>query len=178
MKNDINLLHSKTKSPLNSLANKVDILRTIAVFLLFLVAFLSVTFFFLVLVSPLPSLRREENAKRLALRSLYGKITDLYILNDRMKGVSEVLDKRVNYDAIVGGILDNVPSGVTVDALKSIDTDILLDASSTSLLSLQTYVDALVKENTDKKLFSTITQSAFSITPNSNKAQVHIVFTL
>ena len=95
-----------------------------------------------------------------------------------MKGVSEVLDKRVNYDAIVGGILDNVPSGVTVDALKSIDTDILLDASSTSLLSLQTYVDALVKENTDKKLFSTITQSAFSITPNSNKAQVHIVFTL
>jgi hypothetical protein len=175
MKNEINLLHTKTKSPLSSLANKVDLLRTIAIFLLFLVAILSVSFFFLVLVSPLPALRIKENAKRLELRSLYSKISDLYVINDRVKGVSDIFDKRVNFDDILTLLLNKLPSGLSVDAIRSSDSEVTVDVSSLSLLTLQEYMADLVKNNQSTKNFSSITQSSLSISPNNDKVSVHLI---
>lgn len=174
MKNEINLLNTKTKSPLSALASKIDILRTIAVFLLFLVAFLSVTFFFLVLVSPLPALRREENAKRLALRSLYGKITDLYIINDRVDTISEVLGKRTDFGGIIHEISSDLPSGVAIDSMNSVNKKILFNVSSTSLQNLQIYLDRFVESNQTSKKFKSITQSDLSVSAKNNKVQVQI----
>lgn len=177
MKNEINLLHTKAKSPLGSLASKVNILRTIAVFLLFLVSLLSVAFFFLVLVSPLPSLRREENAKKASLRTLYGKITNLYIINDRTSAFTSVITNRGNIDTVISVLLDNLPAEVTVQALKISEKEIFIDISSNSLIAIQSYIDALVQTNTEKKTFSSILQSDLTVSQTGGGIKVHIAFT-
>ena len=168
MNNGINLAINK-KSPGNSLVNQLRILRFVAMGILGAVAVASMVLFFLIAVSPLPGLKKQENASLFQITQLHPKIAKYLLINERITSITELLHDRNAKSKSLQLIEDQIPSDTSVDSMKIDDKGLTVDASSTSLATINTFIANVIDQTgTDKSFSSVLLDSLAYDTKNQN----------
>ncbi len=157
MNKSINLSIQEHEDP--RLKKRIRLLRLTSLSILSLVVLSAVALFFMILASPLPELRQQENAAATRLRGLSERSTKVYLIRERLGGITTILEERPVLDRLLTRIQGQLPEGVIIDSLRTDASSITITVSSPSLLSLNAFIDALIRLKEDVQLFSSITLS-------------------
>lgn len=168
MNEDINLVPGKRKIALEQ-KKLVARLRLFSIILLALTVFSSVLLFFLKLQSTLPSLQREKNMLLTNLTLLSQKSAKLLLMKNRLNEVAIIEKKRQRLDELIGSVLEGVPVGVSLGSLNIDKKTVLITASSSSLSSVNIFLDRLVDKVVKGKIFSKITLDGLSVDSKANR---------
>lgn len=153
---DINLLSGQKEKLLES-KRAVKLFRIISVGCLLFVLVLSVGIFFIKTSSPLSSLQNQEKMFLSEFDSSKQKVAKLYVLSDRLKNIDGILSKRSNFDKTIDALIKQSPEGLQIDSLSLSKKTVLMTIYSSSLNSINTFIDNLMVLTRDKKLFKKIT---------------------
>lgn len=164
MSNDINLLHAKKKSVLSDLNTKLRILRFGALGLLSLVVLLSMALFFLVLASPLESLKEEESELLTSLSVHQEQVARHTLLTSRLRDIQVITNKRMNIQGTIQLFRAVAPEDVTIQTVEIEENIVRIQATSLSLESLQTYVSSLSSYITEAKVIDLLKVNSILLT--------------
>lgn len=155
MNSNINLLQQKDDQLIKK-QKRLKILKLAAGISLAIVAFFSIIIFILSTQFSVSSIKKEQNSVINSISSLKEKAARIILVNDRIKGTSEILSKRRNYSNLIQTVLKSVPSE-TKTASLDINKDILnMTVSSNSLLSINTYLEEMIKLSQEGKLIKSL----------------------
>lgn len=174
MNNGINLLDYKNKAEVKKSYPHSKLLRMIAVGLLFVVSSLSVIFFILITLSPLPELNRQYKNAVFNLSHSISDIIRLGVINDRTDSIKKIVDSRQHYDQIMDVLQSKLPSGVAFESLSIDGKNITFSVTSNSLLRIDDFLTALIKNNDGSIRFSDITLTKLSSDANNNAFSVDL----
>lgn len=156
MNNEINLLYSKKQIQLSKLTTKVRILRLIAVGLLFIICSISLIFFLLIIASPLPSLRKEEQRLAETLSSTHEKILKQTLLSMRLTDIHSIITKRSIYGDALTLIRQDLSPSMVIMSFSVQKKEISLTVTAENLSDLETYFEKLKNYVTAKKMFKRV----------------------
>jgi len=74
------------------------------------------------------------------------------MVNDRIKGITEILNKRKDYSIVSNSLLGLIPQGVVVKAFSLDKDNVKMSVSSSSLASINTFLNALITFSSQKKV--------------------------
>jgi Tfp pilus assembly protein PilN len=157
MNNTINLLIPEKHNP--ELIKRIKILRVISLSFLFIVVLVAISVFFLVLSSPLPKLRKEESAAVQQLSLLRSKSGKLFLLRERLSRIDNIVNKRQDFNHMIGKIQTTLPADVTIEHLKMNDGLLSVTVNSPSLLPINTFIANMTTLKSEDTLFSSLTLS-------------------
>ncbi len=163
MSKGINLLINKkqrTISPL--LFDRLRLTRLFAIGLLFLIGSVAIILFLLISISPLPGLRKQEAYTLTNIAAYHLNIGELILTHDRLKNISDVIEKRTYYDKKINVIENNLPEGITIKTLKMADKTIFIEGTSNSLESINTFFDNLLVSTGRNKEFTSVDMLSLS----------------
>lgn len=162
MNEDINLVPGKRKIALEQ--KKIVVrLRLFSIILLVIIVFSSITLFLLKLQSPLPSLQREKNTLLTNLSLLSQKSAKLLLMKNRLKEIAIIEKKRQRLDELIGSVLEGVPADVSLSSLNIDKESVSITAASSSLSSINIFLDRLVDKVVKGKNFNKITLDSLSL---------------
>lgn len=176
MNKSINLLIPEKHDTL--LAKRISLLRTLSLSVLVFIVIAAVTLFFLILSSSLPDLRQQEAATSQKLRGLQSISQKYFIVRERLGVISTILQERTDFEQYITTIQENLPSGVTITEIRSKDNSLAITASSSSLLSLNAFIEAMYQLKRESKLFSAITLSQLTFSEDQGNYAVTISSTM
>ena len=168
MNKGINLLGKRIQTPITKAAEQLRTLRVIAISLLFVISASSIVLFLLIALSPLPSLQKREQNVIKTLSVQHQDMAKLEVTKERLKIISAIIDKRNNFSSSLEKIIDKMPSGLNVTAIKMKNKDISITVAGSSLSSLENFIDNLTKASDEKKDFSKITLKEIESFPSQN----------
>lgn len=154
MSNGINLLDYKDKVERKKESRNIKILRISAIAFLFLVSALSITFFMLIALSPLPDLERRQNLASSTLSQSINDIIRLKLVKERAAGVTKIIENRKSYNIFIDYLREKVPSGVSVKSLSVSQGGINLILESSSLALLDEFFESLTENDESGITFS------------------------
>jgi Tfp pilus assembly protein PilN len=157
MNEGINLLEPNKNSSPVGFVRHIQKMRIFVISLLFLVSVFSVILFILVTLSPLPALQRQEEELQQNLLQSKSDITKLALLNERTTAIQSVLNKRASLDQTIGLIEDKLPQDTTFTAIQGDNKSMTITVESTSLQSLDTFMNGIVGYIAARKAFTKIT---------------------
>lgn len=166
--NDINLLPEKQASS-GKTRRILRIFKGASIIFLGLLTLCAFVVFILKLQSPLPALKNEENALVTELDKSKEKTAKFFLLHNRLQNVQEILAKREDYSANMSEIFKRMPEGIFVDSLSITKSEILFTVSSSSLFSLDTFINDLVDATINKEIFQKITLKSLSLNQKTGK---------
>ena len=167
MSNEINLLYSKKQAGSVKLLVKVRLLRLIAVGLLFTVAAISTVVFLLVLASPLPKLKEEENVLLESLSGDHTKIIRQVLINSRVRDISLIMKERSKTDEDIATLRELFPPGFLVKDFAVEKELITLSAEASTLEAIDSYSQSLLTLVEEKKLIKDVTIDSFAYNPGT-----------
>lgn len=169
---EINLLQRK-KDDLAKSQKIIQILRTTSIIILFLTSLSSVALFILNSQSPIPSLKEEEKKILKQFSTVDGKIAKILIVQDRIGTVNTIINsrKKENQDNyhLIELIMQKVPQGVNINSLSFDKEQINLSVSTSSLNSVDTFLENLTKLVNGKRDFKKAVLKGLSFNGNANK---------
>lgn len=168
MSSGINLLGHKEQTPISPFANRMRLLRGIAVAFLFIVSVSSMILSILIAVSPLPQLQKQEEASLATMGQFHPDIAKLALVNDRANNISQLLASRSNFDQIIELVKNQMPQGIAITSLTMSKNAIALTVSSASLNQLDVFMNNLVRVSQGQKNFSKVTMTDLSIDEEKN----------
>lgn len=142
-------------------SRKLKILRTVAVWLLFGISGASIALFLFIALSPLPSVQQEEQNVLATLAKYHPDIAKFLFVNDRIKGSQMILAKRSNYDQILDKIKKKMPEDSSITGITMNSDEIAVTVTSSSLASLDTFLNNLIAATEAKEDFSKVTMTRF-----------------
>lgn len=151
MNKNINFLTIKNRKTAKK-KKGLKAVRVIAVFSLVAVVFLSVLIYILNQRIYPKSLKLEHDSLLKKITVLHDKEAKHAILANRIENVSELLNKRVDYSKHINKFSETIPKDITVDAFKIDQKAILLTISSSSLRSIDEFINALINLGKDKEI--------------------------
>lgn len=137
MNNEINLLYSKKQLRLYKLTTRVQVLRFIALGLLFFICGLSIVFFLFVIASPLTSLKQEEKALIQTLSGSKEKIVQHTLLITRLTEVEAITKKRSQYDTVLKTVRSVLPGEAEIGEFTAEKKNAQISVSSSSLEDIE-----------------------------------------
>ncbi len=141
---------------------------------LFLVGLSSIIAFFLSKQFSLASLQEQQKQIQQRIYPLRKKEAKLFIVNNRLKGISDILKTRSNYYATSNGILQKVVSDVSLVRLTLDSKKVSLTASSQSLLSVNNFIDALTGMAKQKEIISSLILGSISLNEKTSQYSVSL----
>jgi Tfp pilus assembly protein PilN len=156
MSSEINLLYSKKERRKYKLSSQVRYLRFGALGFLFLVTLVSMTFFLLVVASPLTSLKQQELQQNQLLTQSEEKIRKQTLLALRMNDISTIVAKRSQFDQILNELIQKLPNGVIIKEFTAEKKQISLSVQSSNSKDIETYMGSLGTMVATKKYFSRV----------------------
>ncbi|RJQ24929.1 hypothetical protein C4577_06680, partial [Candidatus Parcubacteria bacterium] len=117
MNSNINLLQQKDDQLIKK-RKRVKILKLAAGISLSLVALFSIIIFILNMQLSVTSIKSEQNSIINSISTLKDKAAKIILVNDRIKGISEILKQRKNYSNLIETVLASVPSGAKITSLE------------------------------------------------------------
>ena len=157
MNEGINLLAPNGKNATVSAVKHMDWMRVVAGSLLFLVSASSVILFIMVALSPLPALLKQEQSLRSTLSASDAQIVKLGLVNERTVAISTILKQRVSLDQTISLIESKLEKNVQIIAIRADHNTITVTLESSSLTSLDTFLNGMISYVQEKKGFSQIT---------------------
>ncbi len=166
MKNEINFLPKQLVRQ-DNLSKSVKWLRILALFFVFIVPVVSIIFFLLTFFSPLTQYQNTEKNLIASSQGLSNKIAKMQFIIDRTRNATKFIAQRNVYDKIIQSIYAQTTSDVNIISLSIKDNNIIIQAGSSSLLSLQDF-EANLKNITVVHLTNFKTTSLSNAGTNGN----------
>lgn len=151
MNNDINLI-SGDLGVSSRATRKLERVKLIATVAVVGVGLLSILLFLLNRVFSPQSIIKQQNEVIASIATLADKQAKLIVLNQRVNDISAIFKKRTNYDLVLSAILADSPTNVSITSLSVDKAKISSIVSSSSLISLNDFIDSL-KGMVEKKQF-------------------------
>jgi Tfp pilus assembly protein PilO len=162
MNSDINLV----KKEIRSTANRLKIIRAIALALALLVAISSTGLFLITRQNSLDSIKAEQDTLLQNISQLGQKAAKLNFLNDRIRNIENILNERKNYVDSVDMLLSGTPSNVSVVSLTLDEQDMLLTVNSSSLAAINDFLSSTITFVEEKHLLKDLTIESLSAQSN------------
>src|SRR5688572_10225393 len=138
---DINLIKRETSKVA---ARRLKYLRILAVAVACIVALSSSTLFIATRQNSIDSLKAQQNVLLQNITLFGDKAAKINFLNDRVRNIESVIKERKAYTSTVATILDGLPSNVTTSSLTLSEEDMLLTVSSSSLASVNEFLNSTI----------------------------------
>lgn len=161
MSKGINLLGAEQRISVKIGSRKLKLLRAAGVWLLFGISAASIALFLLIALSPLPTLQKQEQDALNKLSAYHPDVAKLLLVEDRLKGSEAILAKRTDFDLTLDKIKEKMPEGASITGLKMDSKEISVTVTSSSLASLDTFLNNLIAAVEAKEDFSKITLTRF-----------------
>lgn len=164
MSRGINLIAiNKDDKQRSLIGGRLRIFRLSAIALLFCVGALSVIISILIVFSPLPQLREEEEKARNNLSVFRLDINKLAFVNDRGDSIRQVLKSRNSYDKKLSIIKSKMPADVVFDGMTLVKKRYTLSFSSNNLSSLDELLNSIVVTTGKSRDFSKAYLTSLSV---------------
>ena len=177
MNNDINLISNKDASSLRE-KKRLKQIRTAAIASLIIVAIVSILIFIISSQTSLASIKKEENSTLTNISYLNKKAAKLAIINSRIKDISDIMQKRKNYASTINTFLQLMPPGVYTTSLELEKKDVALVVNSTSLLSIDKFINSMVDLASKKQMIDGVTIESLNINAKTRTYTLSIKTTL
>lgn len=155
MSKSVNLLPHKTVANRKGTVTILYI-RFVSILLVFFLFLSALALFFINTVFSPEAEKKQESIILTNFTSVNSRMVKLFLLRDRLKDIQTIISKRISFDKILDEIRFQVPQNVTIDSLKIDRKEVTLFASSSSLSSLNIFLDNFVEMTNRKKLFRSI----------------------
>lgn len=143
---DINLVTNKDSSSQSK--SKLNKFRTISYLLLFIVTVISIFMFILNIRYSLNSVVQKQQSVKNDLSIYNDNIVKLIFLNLRLQDIKSIYSGRTNYQETLDAYLSALPPDITIDNFKIINNEFTFTVNSSSLLSLNDYLNSVLKIST------------------------------
>lgn len=177
MNSNINLLQQKDDQLIKK-QKRLKILKLTAGIFLAVVAFFSIIIFILNTQFSVSSIKKEQNSVINSISSLKEKAAKIILVNDRIKGTSEILSKRRNYSNIIQTVLKSVPSEAKTASLDINKDTLNMTVSSNSLLSINTYLEDMIKLSQEGKLIKSLAIKGITVNLKTGEYNLSISTTI
>ena len=167
MSKGINLLGGERRGILNKNIRNFQILRIIAVSLLFGISGFSIILFLLIALSPLPSLQQQEQNAKQNIAAYHEDMAQLLVISDRIQGGEAILKKRTNYAEPLVVLRQQMPAGLNVTSILVEDKTISLTVISSSLQVLESFLTNMTSITEEQNVFSKVILSKFFFSEGS-----------
>lgn len=174
---DINLL-SRRKKPGIDEKKTAEIIRVIAIICLFLVAVSSLALFFLKITFSLSTLKKEERVAISNLSYYNNKIVKLFLIKNRAKNVSSILNKRPKYYTTVNDVVKQFPSEVDLSSVNFEKGKILVGGSSYSLSAMEQLFNNLVAAKINNQKVKKVILNGISVNIKDGKYTFSLILEL
>lgn len=150
MNDPINLVKAQDKENFRR-ARKIFILRIISLVFISFVGLVSIILFILYLrISP-EAIRKEQSQVVQSIAFQKNKLAKLNLLNDRLRGINQVLRERKNYTTTLNSILSEIPQEARAQVLSINKSNVSLTVTSSSLLPLNKFLNNILELSEKKK---------------------------
>jgi Tfp pilus assembly protein PilN len=156
MSNQINLIPHKRTSIFNR-STLLYFLQLIAGVSLCVVVVCSVVLFVLSKSGKLLILQQQDRTVTTNLTFLQEKIVKFLLIRDRLQEISPLINHKSTIDAVLGTILDGLPSTLSVNSFALTKKSISLNVSSASLSEINTFLDYMLDKVNNKQVFKKVT---------------------
>jgi len=177
MSNYINLIQNKDEEVTKE-KKKIKILNFIAISFLTIIVLCAVIIFIISTQFSLSSIKRDQNAAIFGISQLKSKAGKLLIVNDRIKGITEILNKRKDYSIVSNSLLGLIPQGVVVKAFSLDKDSVKISVSSSSLSSINTFLNALVSFSSQKKIIRNLVMEGIIVNTKTGQYTLSIGATI
>lgn len=172
MNTDINLLLPKDDETIRKL-KKVKILKFAAVMSLMGIGLISLIIFLLIQIINPSSMQKEQDQILRKISQFQERKAKLFIVNDRINSIAEILGKRKNLSKTADILLAKTPNKLLIENLEIDDTIISLTGKSTSLSAIGEFINNLT-DMVRKKEISSLTLNSLSFDEGNNVYLVSI----
>lgn len=162
MSDSINLLRTEVKGDSRRLRT-TNILRIISLIFLGFVGLISIILFILNSRISVSSVKTEEATVLQNISLQKEKASKYYSLNDRVKGIGEILKNRKNYSSNLNVLIAQVPDGSAISSLEIDKGNIALTVNSSSLLPLNKFLNNMIDLSINKHQIKNMTIESLSI---------------
>lgn len=173
MAKEINLLPKKNVGFLEQ-EKTIMAARVISILAVILVGISSVAVFIISKNFSLQAIDNQQQAIQTKLDLLKNKTTDQLILMDRMSKIEKVIKKKSSLEDKIIALQKLVPSEVTVESLAVTPDTFSIVVSSSSLSSLQSFLDSATQKVTGKILLKKLTINNVQLNQQTGKYGVSI----
>lgn len=156
MSNDINLISNKDVASLKA-KKRLKQIRAIAIISLAIVALSSIIVFIVNSQTSLAGIKKDENSTLQSISYLNQKAAKLAIINNRLRDVSDILEKRKNYTNAVNTLLQLMAPGLSTTTLELGEKDVTLVVHSDSLLLIDRFLNSIIDLSSKKQIISGVT---------------------
>lgn len=166
MNSSINLVRAQDRENLQR-RKKIFILRAISITFISFVGIVSIILFILYARISVSSIKKEQAlaAQNIVLQK--DKLAKLNLLNDRLRGIKEILKERKNYTTTLNSLLEQVPVGATTSSLSINKSSVSLTVTSSSLLPINKFLNNIVDLYTKKHLIREIVIESLTVDTRS-----------
>lgn len=116
--------------------------------------------------------QQEETINKIA--KLQDRKIKLFIVNDRLDNISELLKGRRNFADNISTLLSRMPSQVSLENLEIDDKQILITASSVSLRSIDEFINNLIVMAEEKEVIHSLFLDSLTFEEGKNNYLVSL----
>jgi hypothetical protein len=174
MNSSINLVSTHSEA----IEREQKILLTIrfaAVILLTSIALMSIVAFIITTQIPLGRIKSEQSQTLTQISAHSGKLSNYFLIKDRVKNVDLLLNSRVDYTPSIDSIFSKIPEEMRVDSMSIENKLIEMEMSSSSLQSIDQVINSLAGLGSEGKVIKSVKLK--SITLNSGVGRYTVDFT-
>ena len=176
MHEDINLLSSIKQRKKGGKATSR--LRKLAIGLLFFVTTASITIFFLIISSPLPTLIKERDSAISDLKKYNRQLEDLANTRDRLKHASKIISERKRFDNVFVLAQSVLPGEASIIRYDFSTSSVSFTVSALSLSPLDVFLHDLGGIIEEKQLFRSLTLSSLVFDETRNTYELTVSLAL
>lgn len=167
MNNDINILLNQGSEELKQ-QQKIRLFRRIASAVSAFVGITSFIIFALTLYINPVSIKKEQESVKTQIAKYENKKAKLFLINNRVDDVKEVLGKRKDFSKTIDTLLAQMPSELAINEMEVSNNKAVITVSSSSLSSLGEFLDRLLGMAKRKNIISTLKLISLSLDPDKN----------
>ncbi len=168
MSEGINLVSSKDNK-LEKQLFRLKILRVLAIISLVTIASVSVVVFIVNFTLPLESVKKDKQTTLSDISFLHKKLVKYYLINDRVKNISDLISKRKDYSKSSSVVLGKVTQDLTVDSLEVEENMINISVSGVSLIPMNQLIDDTIKLSDEGKSIKNLTIQSLVLNARSQR---------
>jgi hypothetical protein len=169
----INLVSTKVVG-LEKELKRLKIFRISAVICLVIVLLLSILAFILNVTLPIETVKKEQQATISGISFFDTKLTQYTLLTDRVKNIANIIAKRADYGAQLSQIFGKIPADSSIDTLNIQTGKISIIISSASLLSINSFLDAIVAFGNEGKILKNVVIQGLTLDAENGKYSLNI----
>jgi hypothetical protein len=173
MSANINLLLRTDEESLKR-KKRIKILNFVAAVSLISVCLISVGIFVSIKIINIGSIKKEWENVQAQMSQFQNRQSKLYILNNRVKNVDEILRTRKDFAKVTNGLIARMPSQFIVDSLVIDDKSVIIFGRSMSLYVIGEFIDNLTDMARKKEIIKSLTLSSLILDQSRNVYQVSV----